>query len=240
MYPGHLYAPWVKLAELLADITPGKLQKSFRATGGTEAVDIALQAALAHTGRRKFLSIEDSYHGNSITARSVGASEERENLENLLSNCRKLKPPLDEKALGRVETLLKGKDVAAFIMEPVICNIGVIFPARDLMQGLQKLCRKYGTLLIMDEVATGFGRTGTLFATEHFDLEPDIMTMGKAITGGYAPMGAVIMTKNVAKSAEEIEFWSTYGWHPLSVAAALANLRALKEGKTNSWNMSLP
>jgi len=229
--PGQLYAPWVELAELLAEMTPGKLQKSFRATGGTEAVDIALQASMAHTGRRKFVSIEGSYHGNSIGTRSVASSDEREELENLLPNCHKLEPPLDEKALGKVETLLKNKDVAAFIMEPVICNLGVMVPEIEFMQGLQKLCRKYGTLLIMDEVATGFGRTGKLFATEHFDLEPDIMTLGKAITGGHAAMGAVIMTEDVAKSAEEIGFWSTYGWHPLSVAAALATLHALRDNK---------
>jgi acetylornithine/succinyldiaminopimelate/putrescine aminotransferase len=228
IYPYHLYEPWVELAELLAEITPGKLQVSYRATGGTEAVDIALQIAMAHTRRRKFVSLENSYHGNSIGTVSIGASENREAYPNLLSNCLKISAPLDQKAAERLERLLKNRDVAAVILEPISCNLGVLIPEDTFMARLPRLCRKYGTLLISDEVATGFGRTGRLFASEHFDLEPDILCMAKALSGGYAPIGATITTARIAKSIEgNTGFYSTYGWHPAATDVAIANVRWL-------------
>ncbi len=190
VYPEYLYRPWVELAELLAEISPGKLQKCFRATGGSEAVEIALQIAMAATGRRKFVSLEGSYHGNTIATVSIGSTEEQEPYPNLLSNCLKISPPLDARAAARLERLLKRKDVAAFIMEPISCNLAVLIPEQEFMETAQDLCRRNGALFIADEVACGFGRTGRLFASEHFGLEPDILCMGKAITGGFAPMGA--------------------------------------------------
>jgi acetylornithine/succinyldiaminopimelate/putrescine aminotransferase len=225
VYPGFSYAPWTELASLLVSISPGALKKCFRATGGSEAVDLALQAAMLHTGRSKFVSLEGSYHGNTIGALSIGAAEHRKECKNLLSRCYKLKPPLNAKSLVRVEALLKGKDVAAFIMEPISINLGVLIPEPEFMTGLADLCRKYGTLLIIDEVATGFGRTGTLFASTQFDIEPDIMCVAKAITGGLGGMGAMIATAPVAKSMEDKgNFYSTYGWHPRSVVVASAAL----------------
>jgi acetylornithine/succinyldiaminopimelate/putrescine aminotransferase len=226
VYPGYRYQAWEELAGLLAKIAPGKLTRCFRATGGSEAVEIALQAAMVHTGRRGFLSLEDSYHGNTLGALSVGASGNRETLKNLLPNCHKIEPPLDGGALDKVESALKRRDVAAFILEPISINLGVLIPSRDVMRRVQRLCKRYGTLLIADEVATGFGRTGKFFASEHFDLEPDIMCLAKAITGGAGGMGAVIATEPVARSMEEEgSFYSTYGWHPLSTAAAIASIR---------------
>jgi adenosylmethionine-8-amino-7-oxononanoate aminotransferase len=226
VYPEYLYRPWVELAQLLAQITPGKLEKTYRATGGSEAVDIALQIAMASTGRRKFVSIEGSYHGNTVGTVSVASTEEREPYPNLLSNCATISPPLGDRAIARLETLLKKRDVAAFIMEPISCNLAVLIPDDAFMKRAQQLCRRYGTLFIADEVACGFGRTGKLFASEHFDLEPDILCMGKAITGGFAPMGATIVTRKVAKSIEgEAGFYSTYGWHPSTVDVAIRNIQ---------------
>ncbi len=226
VFPSYSYKPWAELAELLARITPGKLAKSFRATGGSEAVDLALQAAMVHTGRQKFLSLEGGYHGNTIGALSIGASENREYCRNLLRNCYKIKPPLNTNTLDEIKSQLKQRDVAAFIMEPVSIHLGVLVPQKIYMTELQRLCKKYKTLLIMDEVATGFGRTGRLFASELFDIKPDIICMGKAITGGAAAMGATITTRAVAESMEKNgSFSSTYGWHPLSVQAAIANVR---------------
>jgi 4-aminobutyrate aminotransferase-like enzyme len=228
VHPSHLYTPWAELASLLASVAPGRLRRCIRATGGTEAVDIALQAAMLHTGRRGFVSIEGSYHGNSIATMSVASSENRERFKGLLPHCRKVSPPLDERAIPRVERLLKDRTAAAFIMEPVICNLAVLVPEPAFMTRLQALCRRYGTLLIADEVATGFGRTGRLFASEHFGLEPDILCLAKALSGGYAPIGAVMVTDRVASSlAGEYSPWSTYGWHPLSTTAAIATLRVL-------------
>jgi 4-aminobutyrate aminotransferase-like enzyme len=224
--PRYLYKPWIELAELLAEITPGKLQKSIRATGGTEAVEIALQAAMSHTKRQKFISIEGSYHGHSIGAMSVGDSNFRKHYKNLLPNCYKIKPPLNAKAGKEVERLLSKGDVAAFISEPIICNLGVVIPEKEFFDIVQAACKKYGTVLIIDEVATGFGRTGKMFASEHYNLKPDIMCLAKGITGGYGGLGATIMTEEVAKSMEyDFSFYSTFGWHPLNVEATLANIK---------------
>jgi len=226
VYPELGYKPWRELARLLAAATPGRLTKSFRATGGSEAIELALQAAMLHTNRRRFLALEDGYHGNTIGALSIGSSENRETYPNLLESCEKITPPLDERALKMIETRLKRRDVAAFVMEPISINLGVLVPSRSFMTKLQRLCRRYGTLLVMDEVACGFGRTGTLFATEQFDIEPDIICLGKAITGGALGLGAMITTPAVGKSMEENgSFWSTYGWHPRSVAVAIATIR---------------
>jgi len=232
IYPEHSYAPWGELARLLASIAPGKLTKSFRATGGSEAVEFALQAAMLHTGRRKFLSLEGSYHGDTIGALSIGDSESRRKYKNLLPFCDKIDTPLDEKALGKIETRLKRRDVAAFIMEPISINLGVLIPDQTFMTELQRHCRRYRTLLVMDEVACGFGRTGRIFASEYFGIDPDIMCLGKAIAGGAAGIGATVMTEEVAESLEEEgSTWSTFGWHPRSVAAAIATIRYITRHK---------
>lgn len=223
--PHFEYGPWDELASALAKVCPGKLTHSFRAVGGTEAVEVALQAAMLATGRQRFASLEGAYHGNSVAARSVGMGGEG---LRLLPGCARLKPPLDEEALGRVETLLKKQDVAAFLMEPVVTALGVLVPEPKFMSGLAKLCREHGTLLVMDEVATGFGRTGKLFATEHYGIEPDVLCLGKAITSGHAPLAATVVTRRLADEvAEDLAFYSTFGWHPLAVEAALANLEYL-------------
>jgi acetylornithine/succinyldiaminopimelate/putrescine aminotransferase len=232
VHPGLHFEPWVELAEMLAEITPGKLEKSFRATGGSEANEAALQMAMLYTKRSKFLSIEESYHGNTIATISIGASESSEKFGNKLQNCKKIPMPPDAKALSKAETLLKKKDVAAFIMEPVICNYHTYVPDQEFMSGIRELCTKYGTLLIIDEVATGFGRTGKLFGCEHFDIVPDIMTMSKAIAGGAAGLGAAITTHEIAeKIKDDFQFYSTFGWHPLSTVAAIANIRYIMKHK---------
>ena len=228
----YLYKSWVELAELLAKITPGNLVKSFRATGGTEAVEIALQAAMSHTKRYKFISIEGGYHGHSIGAMSIGGSHFRSKYKNLLSGCNKIKPPLNVEAGKKIEKLLSKKDIAAVIMEPIVCNLGVVIPEQKFFDIVQKACKKYGTVFIIDEVATGFGRTGKLFASEHYNLKPDIMCLAKGLTGGYGGLGATIMTKKIAKSMEwDFSFYSTFGWHPLNVEAAIANLKFLIKNK---------
>lgn len=232
VYPEYLYRPWVELAQLLAEMTPGKLQKSFRATGGSEAVDIALQIAMAGTGRKKFLSIEGSYHGNAVGGVSVASSSGREPFPNLLSNCAKIKPPLNARKAETVERMLKRRDVAALIVEPIVLNLGVLIPDQEFMTAVARACKRYGTLLIADEVATGFGRTGRMFASEHFDLEPDIMCVAKAMSGGYAPIGTAITTAAVADSIQgKTGFYSTYGWHPSSVEVSLAVLRWLRKNE---------
>jgi acetylornithine/succinyldiaminopimelate/putrescine aminotransferase len=122
--------------------------------------------------------------------------------------------------------------VAAFICEPIICNLAVTIPTQEFFDIVQKACKKYGTLLIADEVATGFGRTGKMFASEHYNLQPDIMCLSKGLTGGFGALGTAIMTEEVAKSMEfHFSFYSTFGWHPLNVHAAIANLQYLLKNK---------
>ena len=225
VYPNHRYAPWEELARALVKIAPPGLQRCFRATGGSEAVEIALQAAMLHTGRARFVTIEDCYHGNTLGPRSIGDAETRSLFPRLgLPAPRTIKPPLNEARLAQVDTALKPRDVAAMILEPVICNLGALVPEAAFMRGVQDLCRRYGTLLILDEVATGFGRTGRMFAAEHSGVRPDMMILAKAITAGFAPMGATLTSAAIAESMLEVGAYSTYGWHPRSTAAALANL----------------
>ncbi len=232
--PDYLYKPWAELAEKLAEITPKKLTKSFRATGGTEAVEIALQAAMSFTKRTKFISLQDSYHGHSIGAMSLGLVDFRNWYKNLLPNCQKISPPLDEKAGKKVEKLLEKGDIAAYISEPIVCNLGVEIPTQKYFDIVQHACKRYGTLFIIDEVATGFGRTGKLFALEHFNLEPDIICLAKGLTGGYGALGATVTTEEVAKAMKfEFSFYSTFGWHPINVEAALANIDYWQKNKTS-------
>jgi len=234
VYPGHRYAPWEELARGLVGIAPPGLQRCFRATGGSEAVEIALQAAMLHTGRARFVTIEDCYHGDTLGPRSIGEREVRSLFPRLgLPAPRTIAPPLDEARLAQVETALKRRDVAAMILEPVICNLGALVPEPAFMRGVQELCRRYGTLLILDEVATGFGRTGRLFAAEHSGVRPDMLTLAKAITAGLAPMGATLTSAAVADSMLKAGAYSTYGWHPRSTAAALANLAWWRDNGAN-------
>lgn len=223
VYPNFRYRRWGDLAERLAMITPKNLTTSFRTTGGSEAVEAAMQVAMMYTGRKKFLSIEGSYHGNTIGAISLGASDNQKKFSNLLSGCEKIAPPLDQNALDRIEELLKKNEFAAFIMEPIICNLGVIIPSEQFMHSLYQLCKSHGTLLVMDEAISGFGRTGKLFGSEHYDIQPDMMILDKAISGGYAGIGALIVSDEVAaKVNEKVGLYSTFGWHPLGVEAAIA------------------
>ena len=122
-------------------------------------------------------------------------------------------------------------------MEPIIINLGVIISEEKFMSGLDRICKETGTLLVMDEAITGFGRTGKMFASEHFDIEPDIICMAKAITAGHAPMGAVITTSEIdEKVGGEIGLYSSYGWHPIAVDASLAALNYLKKNKERLFN----
>jgi adenosylmethionine-8-amino-7-oxononanoate aminotransferase len=232
--PKYQYGPWTALAKMLADIIPGDdLNYSVRTTGGTESIEAAMQMAIVHTGRTKFLSIEGSYHGNSIGALSIGSSENKKTYKGLLPDCHKIEPPLDRKAADKVEKRLKRKDIAAFIMEPIIMNLAVTIPEPEFMERVADLCRHYDTLFVIDEVATGFGRTGKLFGFEHYQINPDILCLAKAITGGHAGLGATVTTAKIAKSLKQkkFSFYSTYGWHPLAVDAAIANIAYMSNHK---------
>ena len=195
VYPGHRYAPWEELARALIKIAPPGLERCFRATGGSEAGEIALQAAMLHTGRSRFLTIEGCYHGNTLGPNSIGDSETRSLFPRLGLPARgRSGRPWTKRGWPRWRPL-KPVDIAAMILEPVICNLGALVPEPAFMRGIHHLCRRHGTLLILDEVATGFGRTGRMFAAEHNGSRPDILTLAKAITAGFALMGATLMER---------------------------------------------
>lgn len=214
--PGCLYAPWAECAARLARLAPRGLERTYRAATGTEAVECALQIARAYTGRDKLLGLEGSYHGNSIAVKELIK--------------RRIPAPVDEDVADRLETHLKKRDVAAFILEPVITALGVVIPDPEFMRRARELCTRYGTLLVADEVACGFGRSGRMFGVEHFDLEPDVMCVAKALTNGCAPLAAAITTAEIGDAiAGELDFYSTFGWHPRSVEATIATLAYWEE-----------
>ncbi|MBI4044192.1 MAG: aspartate aminotransferase family protein [Candidatus Diapherotrites archaeon] len=231
--PYYYFDKWVELAELLAEISPGNLEKSFRVPSGSEAVEVALQAAMAATGRNRFVSVEGAYHGHTMGALSVGDSAFKKMFpKNTLLETSKIGLPLSEKAAKEAEKLLKTEKFAAFIAEPIIMNLGVEIPSKEFWEIVSDACRDTGTLLIADEVASGFGRTGKMFASEHYNLKPDVMAMAKGMSSGYGPIGAAIMTPKIGKIVEE-KLWtySTFGWTPYNTVAAIANTRHILENR---------
>ena len=214
------------LACRLALITPHPLQYSFFCNSGTEAVEAALKAARKATGRQCFVTMKNSFHGKTFGALSVSGREQYKHpFEPLLSEVR-VAPFGDCAALKA----LMDDTVAAVILELVQGEGGIHVAEYGYPEQVQEICRKHGALLIIDEVQTGLGRTGKMFACEHFDIEPDILTLAKALGGGIMPIGVCITTREVQDKAYKDEptlHTSTFGGNPLACTAALATLRIL-------------
>jgi ornithine--oxo-acid transaminase len=217
--------------ELLKKV-PESINRCFFANSGTEAVEATLKFARYATGRPRILYCDHSYHGLSYGSLSVtGAKEFRDGFEPLLPQCDVI--PFDD--LEALEKELKKKNVAGFIFEP-IQGKGVNLPPDDFLPQAQALCRQYGTLFIADEVQTGLGRTGKFFAFEHWGLEPDMVAIAKALSGGYIPIGAVLCKEEIfAKVFHRMDralvHGSTFGKNPMAMAAGLATLHVLEEEK---------
>lgn len=217
------------LAEELSSRLPDGLDAIFYSSGGAETVDTAMKFARAATGRAGFVSCESSFHGVSLGPLSlVGDEFLREGFGPLLPGC-ELVPHGD---LERLETALKSKQVAAFIVEP-IQGRAVTLPPPGYLQAAQELCRRYGTLFIVDEIQTGLGRTGRWFALEHYGLQPDMVLIGKALSGGYMPVSAMATTRTIFDKAvgtleRSYVHQSTYGRNRLSMAAGLAAVRIIE------------
>jgi ornithine--oxo-acid transaminase len=213
------------LAEQLIARAPGGLEAVVLTSSGTEAVEAALKLARAHTGRPRILYCGHAFHGLTLGSLSVNGNEEfRERFGALLPGCVEV-PFGDLDALGRE---LAAEDVAAFIVEPVQGK-GVWIPQRDYLPRAQELCRRHGALLIADEVQTGLGRTGRFLALEHSGLEPDLVTLSKALSGGYVPVGAVLATRPVFDSVFDsmeraVVHGSTFGGNDLAAAAGIATI----------------
>jgi acetylornithine/succinyldiaminopimelate/putrescine aminotransferase len=229
--PTYQYSPWETLAQKLVSLTPFKKGSCFRSTGGTEAVELAMKISRAYNRRKKFMAFKDAYHGQSFGCMGlVGLHEEK--FGPYPDYYIRLSDSDWDKTLEFAIEKLSQKEVSAFISEPIICNRGVIVPPKPFLEEINKVCHETDTLLVMDEVATGFGRTGKWFGFEHYNVEPDIIVLAKGFSSGYASIGATIAAPNVSESMRfDFSNYSTFGWHPLSVEMALANIDYIQQKK---------
>ena len=220
------------LAEQLLARAPGSVSAMIPASSGTEAVEAAIKVARAATGRPRILYAEHAFHGLTLGSLSLnGNAEFRDGFGPLLPGC-------DPVAFGDLDALeheLSRGDVAAFVLEPVQGK-GVNLPPPGYLLGAQRLCRDAGALLVCDEVQTGVGRTGRFLALEHSELQPDMICLAKALSGGLVPVGAVLVSRAAFESVFDgmeraVRHGSTFGGNDLAAAAALATLRVLdREG----------
>ncbi|MEA1879370.1 MAG: adenosylmethionine--8-amino-7-oxononanoate transaminase [Campylobacterota bacterium] len=248
---GFTHEPAVELAHQLVNITPEELRKVFYVDNGSSAVEAALKMSYHYhlnLGNRKpiFLSLSNSYHGETIGALSVGdVALYKETYEPLLIANMQVPVPKDQTveaakvALMALESLLKEKssEISAFIIEPLIQGAGGMHMYHhEYIVGARKLTKAYNVHLIADEIMTGFGRTGKMFACEHANISPDFMTLSKGLTGGYLAL-SVVMTSNEVYQAFYCDYNEhkaflhshSYTGNPLACAAALATLEIFKD-----------
>ena len=256
-YVDTFTVPLVELARKLAEIMPGELSVSFFVNSGSEANETAMKMARQYHVERgerhrfKFIGRRDSYHATTLGGSSVtGLTWFREYFEPLLPGCifapaaREYERPegmtsadYGRRCLEELEQLIVFEDprtIAAMIMDPLPgSNSGYPVPPEGYLEGVRRLCNKHGILLIFDEVQTGFGKTGKWFFCEHYDVVPDIMTIGKGFTGGFIPLGAAVTTPSIAAEfrkgpGSELRSGSTYGGHTVACAATLANIAIIE------------
>ena len=226
VYGEYIQAPQVDLAAKLASVLPPPLSQVYFTNSGTEANEGALKLAKKSTGRKKLVSFEGSFHGDTHGACSVTGREiYRKPFEPLLPGVTFL-PFNDIAKLDRID-----ESVAAVITEPIQGEGGMRVPHDDFLPALRARCREVGALLIFDEVQTGFGRTGKLFAMEHWRVVPDIVTLAKSMGGGM-PLGAFVSSPGIMKTLSSdppLSHVTTFGGHPVSCAAGLASLNFILE-----------
>ena len=212
------------LASSLAAIAPGNLQRSFFCNSGSEAVEGALKLARAATGRSRIIAAHEGFHGKSIGALSAtGHAPFRKPYEPLLADVRHI-PFGDAEALAEA---LERQQTAAVILEPIQGPAGIVVPPKGYLKDARDLCSQHGALLILDEIQTGLGRTGKMFACEHDDVVPDVICLSKGLSGGVYPIGAYITTDEVWRKAYGTKktatlHTSTFGGNTFACAAALA------------------
>ncbi|PVM93171.1 adenosylmethionine--8-amino-7-oxononanoate transaminase [Caulobacter endophyticus] len=249
MFGGLAHEPAYRLAARLAEILPGELDHVFFAESGSVSVEIAMKMALqfhinrGETGRTRFLSFRGGYHGDTLATMTVCDPEE--GMHSLFSGVMPSQViadlPLDEASEAALDALLaeRGGEIAAMLTEPLVQGAGgMLFHDPEVLRRLRRLADKHGVLLIFDEIFTGFGRTGELFAMQAAGIEPDIVTLSKALTGGTLPLSAAVASRKVFEA-----FWSddagaalmhgpTYMGNALACAAANASLDLFEAG---SW-----
>jgi putrescine aminotransferase len=222
-----------RLAEELVAVTPEGLEMVFFSNSGTEAVEAALKLARLSSGRVGLLHCDRSYHGKSLGSLSVtGNPNYQKPFGPLLADCASV--PFGD--LAALERELATRKFACFIVEPIQAEAGIYVPPREYLPEAERLCRKYGTLLVVDEVQTGMGRTGSMFAVDSLGVRPDIMTLAKSLVGGLVPIGATIARRDLwLKAYGSVDRFalhtSTFGGGSLACTAGLATLRVLREEK---------
>lgn len=234
------------LAEKLAQITPGELSKTFFGNSGAEGIETAIRLAKAYTGRHEIISLTHSFHGRTSGTLSITGNKARktrggpylpgiafapapyvyrnpfgtDDAEIVAERCAEMVQwAIDFQSSG---------DVAAFIAEPVMGEGGILVPPASYFPRVKEILDRHGILFIADEVQSGFGRTGEMFAVEHFGVVPDIMVMAKGIADGF-PLSATIARSEIADALRPGEHLSTFGGNPVSCAAALANIGVLEQ-----------
>ncbi|MBT9099367.1 aspartate aminotransferase family protein [Methylovulum psychrotolerans] len=220
------------LGKEILKTTPENLNKIFFCNSGTEAVEAAIKFARYTTKREKIVFCEHGYHGLTMGALSLnGENIFREGFGPLLPGCSAI--PFND--LAALEAALSQKDVAAFIVEP-IQGKGVNLPDDNYLPEVERLCKKYGTLFVADEVQTGLGRTGKFWAVDHWQVQPDMICMAKALSGGFVPVGAVAITQKIMDTVynrmdRAVVHGSTFSKNNMAMAAGLATLHVLEEEK---------
>jgi taurine--2-oxoglutarate transaminase len=246
-YPQTANEPRARLGRLLAEIVPGDINKFFFTSGGAEANENAIKVARQVTGRHKILSRTRSYHGATNATMMLTGDPRRWASEPGAPGFIRVMDPFpytfswgpDPEAASRQHLAYLSElidvegpgTIAAFFLEAVTGTNGILIPPTSWVQGLRELTRKHGILLICDEVMSGFGRTGKWFAFEHFDIQPDIVTMAKGLTSSYVPLGAMGVSDAIAAYMDKNVFQggSTYNAHPFAMATALAVLEVTRD-----------
>ncbi|UOQ57643.1 aminotransferase class III-fold pyridoxal phosphate-dependent enzyme [Leucobacter allii] len=240
--PGFAEESRAKLAQRLAEITPGDLRMSFFTTGGAAANENAIRLARHVTGRSKIVARYRSYHGATAGAISLTGDPRRWQAEPGVSGVVRMLDPYTYRCPAghpdpcpvcsggpHLEEILQYENpetVAAVILEPVTGTNGLIYPGENYLRSIREVCDTYGILLIFDEVMAGFGRTGELFACNHWGVVPDILITAKGLNSGYVPLGAMTVSAEISEWLHGHKFWGglTYAGHPLACASAVASL----------------
>ncbi|MGW4777127.1 aminotransferase class III-fold pyridoxal phosphate-dependent enzyme [Streptomyces filamentosus] len=237
-------------ARLIAERTPGDLDKIFFTNGGAEAVENAVRMARLHTGRHKVLSAFRSYHGATSTAINLTGDPRRWASDTGSAGVVRFWAPFlyrspfyaeteqqeCERALAHLEDTIAFEGpgtIAAIILETIPGTAGIMTPPPGYLTGVREICDKYGIVFVLDEVMAGFGRTGKWFAAEHFDVVPDLMTFAKGVNSGYVPLGGVAISERIAATFETRPYPGglTYSGHPLACAAAVATIQVMEDEK---------